>query len=216
MKQTVGRVWLAASKEPSRPILTHVAFDAEKGTLTATNSYIAARVPCEVEDGDVSGLIPAVALKESFGKSLRVADGFATLTLPDGERRWSVLADTQFPDVDKILGGAVEGLKFGLNPDLVQQLGLALCAGTSAHVPISLHPVNPLHAMRVTASRDAVGVIMPVRLPDVDRAAQVAFGMLDDDAAVIDAARAALAQIEQKRGKAKAAKVFRETLTAAA
>ena len=52
----------ACSADKSRPVLTSCYLDAEASVLVATDSYQLAVVPVEVEDGDVSGLVPAAAL----------------------------------------------------------------------------------------------------------------------------------------------------------
>jgi hypothetical protein len=211
MKATVGRIWEAASSDSSRPVLTHVRFDAEKATLLATNSYIAARVPCEVEPGDESGLIPAVAIKEAAGRSLRIADGKATLFLPDGERAWNLLTDGEFPDVEGVLDAApVAPTRFGINAGLLASLSAALGASPKHHQPVALHPVHPLKGMRIEAT-DATGVLMPVRIVDGGQPAAEPPD-LSDDGRVVAAARAAVAQLNQRRGKAKAAKAFRAAL----
>lgn len=212
MKATTGRIWEASSAEPSRPLLTGVMFDAVKATLTATNSYIAARVPCEVEDGDDSGIIPAVAIKEAKGRSLRIADGKATLTLPDGDRSWTLITGT-FPDCDSIFDNypAISS-PFGLNAGLLRQLSDALGCDTKNHIPVALHPVSPLKGMRVTAPREGEGVIMPVRIPGSDDAPFKAAADLGDDEAVIAAVRAAASAIDKRRGKKKAAQAFRDAL----
>jgi hypothetical protein len=218
MKATVGRIWEAASKDDSRPVLTHVSFDAKAGTLTATDSYILARVECEVEDGDESSLIPAAALKQAKGQSLRVSDGKATLQLPDGgERSWPLL-DGAFPDADKIFKQYPDGgFGFGVNPELVKCLGVALGAGGSRCLPIALHPLNPLRAIRVTTpSNGGLGLLMPVRLADAPSMKLTLGPDLHNDEAVIAAVRAATFALERKRGKAKAAKAFREVLATAA
>lgn len=212
VKATTGRIWEAASTEKERPILTGVMFDAVKATLTATNSYIAARVPCEVEDDDDSGLIPAVALKEANGRSLRIADGKATLMLPDGDRSWTLL-DGQFPDVDKIMAATPEAeLRFGVNPELMQSLAHALGCGGKSYVPLVLHPVSPLKGMRVAGPRVGEGVLMPIRIADTNDGALPTAPDLNDDEAVIAAVRAAAAAIDGRRGKKKAAQAFRDAL----
>lgn len=210
MIANVGRIWEAASKERGRPVLMHVSFDVEKATLTATNSYLAARVPCEVEDGDESGLIPADAIKTAAGKSLRIADGKATLKLPDGERTWPLLVGSKFPDVDKILADTPKAdVRFGLNARLLNDLGNAMGADTV----VALHPVHPLKGMLVTALPDTLGVLMPVRLPS-NGVAPVTPD-LSNDAAVLAGIEAAMSRINGRRGKKKAAQAFRDALKAA-
>src|SRR4051812_10454668 len=97
MRALVGRIWNAAATTDARPMLKGVYLDVETSTLTATDSYMAARVPCEVEDGDESGCIPVAALKEADGQSLRVSGGTATLTYLDGGTRTWKLIEGQFP-----------------------------------------------------------------------------------------------------------------------
>lgn len=213
MIATTGRIWEAASNESSRPVLCGVYFDAKAGTLTATDSYVMARVPCEVEEGDESGLIPAEAVKTANGKSLRVSDGKATLTLPDGERTWNLIEGTA-PDFDKILSDALTIEEpFGLNAELLKNLASALSRDKFS--PVVLHPVHPRKAIRVDAKEagGVEGLIMPV----IVRGGQVyeppapAPDLTDDDK-LIGAIKAAAAQLDKRRGKRKAAQAFREAI----
>lgn len=213
MKATVGRIWEAASTDPSRPVLAHVAFDAKQKTLTATNSYVLAQVPCEVEAGDESGLIPAEAIKAAKGESLRIADGKATLKLRDGERSWTLLANGTFPDVEKILNGYEKiDAPFGVNPKLLKELGDAL--GADSMSPIALHPTHPLKGILATGVREGIGVIMPVRLVGAPSLSEKPFALPDvtNDAAVIAGIEAAIATLGRRRGKKKAAQAFRDAL----
>jgi hypothetical protein len=214
VKATTGRIWEAASTDKARPVLACVMFDAKAATLTATNSYIAARVACEVEEGDESGLIPAEALKVANGKSLRVADGKATLDLGNGERSWTLLQQ-EFPNVDKYLTESPEiATPFGVNADLLRQLSDALGCGTKRNTPIALHPARPLKPMLVTSPRDGVGIIMPVRL--MSGSEPLVLPDLWDDDAVIDAVWAAVEKLDGRRGKKKAAQAFRDAMVARA
>lgn len=209
MRAHIGNIWKAVSKDEVRPVLCHVAFDAEKGTLTASDSYILAQVPCEVEPGDDSGLIPADAIREAEGRSLRVAGGKATLSLPDGERSWNLLTDGVFPDAEMLLSKAPSvPVRFGINAGLLARLSEALGAFPAAHEPVVLHPRHPLKPMRVE-TREAVGVVMPVRMSGVDVVEPPDFS---DDELVVAAAQAAVKQLKRRRGKARAAQAFREAL----
>jgi hypothetical protein len=215
MKATTGRIWKAASTEPNRPVLTHVYFDAKAGTLTATDSYIAARVPCLVEDGDESGLIPADALKTAAGESLQIADGKATLALADGgERSWPLLTSAKFPDLDKILGELPAGdVDYGLNTWLLHNLGQAMADTRMQDTKIVLNPRHPLHGIAARAfGSPAIGLIMPVRIPGEPK--EPANGKLDlaDDEALIAAVKAAQSMLDRRRGKKAAARKFRDVL----
>jgi hypothetical protein len=205
-----GRIWEAASTDSSRPVLTAISFDAVKGTLTATDSYVMARVPCEVEEGDESGLIPSEALKTAKGRSLTIAGGKATLALPDGERTWNLLDGTA-PNFDKILGDTPEiDAPFGLNADLLKKLALALNNGSLG--PLALHPVHPRKAIRVEAGKDGEGVIMPVIVRTDGAPLPPKPADLTDDDKLITAIKAATAQLDKRRGKRKAAQAFREAI----
>jgi hypothetical protein len=212
VKANVGQIWEAASTEPTRPILTGVMFDAGAGTLTATNSYIAARVPCEVEEGDESGIIPAEAIKTAKGESLRVAKGKATLQLGNGERSWTLIEGV-FPDVDKILATTPEAAtRFGVNPDLLRSLALALGCGGKSYTPLVLHPVSPLKGMLVAAPSEGVGVLMPVRIDGEKRDPLPTAPNIGDDEVLIAAVKAARAALDGRRGKKRAAQAFRAAL----
>lgn len=210
---TTGRIWEAASTDPSRPVLTGVYFDAKAGTLTATDSYVMARVPCDVEEGDESGLIPAEALKTANGASLKVADGKATLTLKDGERTWNLIEGTA-PDFDKILGDAQSiETPFGLNADLLKKLASALNRDKLS--PIALHPVHPRKGIRVDAkeAKGVKGLIMPVIVRDGPAYEPPAPAPdLTDDDKLIAGIKAAMAQLDKRRGKRKAVQAFREAI----
>lgn len=217
MIASTGRIWEAASKDESRPVLTGVWFDAEKATLTATNSYIAARVPCEVDEGDESGLIPAEAVRiAASGKvcrGLRVADGKATLQLPDGERIWTLLPGV-FPSMDKIFEQAKPAVRFGLNARLLHDLARAL--GCGADYPVVIHPTHPLKSILANGPRDdnCVGVLMPVRV-ERESGQILTPPDLSNDEAVVTAARAAISALDRRRGKARAAEAFRNALASA-
>lgn len=60
-----AKVSAAASRDYSRPALTYVHFDADRGELRATDSYIAVRMPVTPDPGDVSGWISPDALERS-------------------------------------------------------------------------------------------------------------------------------------------------------
>lgn len=216
MKATHGKIWEACSKNEARPVLTHVSFDAEAATLVATNSYIAARVACEVEEGDESGLIPAAAIKEAAGRSLRVAKGKATLAYENGEERsWPVLGpETMFPKFDE-LRGEKSDLRIGLNPDLFRQLGVALGGGGKSNVPLVIHPRAALRAMRVENSQGE-GILMPVRASESSNGARPAFEVLADDGSLLAAIDAAVAKISARRGRKAALAAFRKSIAEAA
>jgi hypothetical protein len=217
MKATTGRIWEAASKDPRRPVLMHVYFDAKAATLAATDSFILARVPCVVEDGDESGLIPADALKTAAGASLRIADGKATLALADGgERSWPLMATGAFPDVDGILNDHPAGdVSYGLNTTLLHNLSQALTGKGIGQTQVVLSPYHPERGIATRAfgnGTEAVGVITPLRLPGEQRHAANGKPNMADDDALIAAVKAAQSMLDRRRGKKAAARKFRDVL----
>ena len=207
MRVTTGRIWEVAATDESRPVLTCVYFDAKNGTLAATDSYIAARVPCDVDEGDESGLIPAEAVETAGGRSLLVRDGKATLSFGDGERTWNLVEGT-FPDLDEVFtNGAPAKVIVGLNADFLARLSKGLGGRGVARLSAS----HPRKAILVGAPpADVQGAIMPVVLADD---ATPSVPDLWDDDRVIAAARAAVALLDKRRGKKRAAQAFRDVLT---
>ncbi len=214
MIANVGRIWEAVSTDTSRLALTGVRFDAEAATLTATDTYIAAQVPCKVQEGDESGIIPAAALEEANGESLRIADGKAVLRMLDGERSWDLLAGPYPETIDKVLAdlaGAPPSNALALNGGLLQRLTLALLGSTTT--ALTLHPTHPLRAIRV-AMRNGQGAIMPARgAESTDEPLTLEDATFDaSDDAILRGVQAAVAALQSKKGKARAAQAFRDAL----
>ncbi len=213
MIATVGRIWEAVAHDVTRPILTAVRFNAEAATLTATDTYIAAQVPCKVEEGDESGIIPAVALKEANGKSLRIANGKAVLKLPDGERSWDLLEGAYPEAVDKVLAETPLANPIGLNAVLLQRLALALLG--DAKETLVLHPTHPLKAIRVAAMRNGQGVIMPVRVPastgEPLTLEATSFGETNNET-LLRGIQAGASALQGRKGKAAALRAFRKAI----
>jgi len=81
------KVAAAASKDQSRPALTGAWLDTAAGELRATDSYIAVRMPVEIDAGDADGWITADTLERSRKRDGGgiAANGSATVyTVPAG------------------------------------------------------------------------------------------------------------------------------------
>jgi hypothetical protein len=161
-----------ASKDAARPHLFSPHLDVEGKRLMACNGYALAIVPCEVEEGDQAGLVPAAACRAARGaKHVKaqaeqvVCDG-ATYARPQDE----------FPSVEHALPGFKEGddgtVTVGLTTDyliaLVKALGAAGRGGQIAltiKVPEKGKPVLDQVLVRpmVMADGPVIGVLMPVR-----------------------------------------------------
>lgn len=211
MIANVGRIWEAVATDTSRLVLTGVRFDAEAATLTASDTYIAAQVPCKVQEGDESGIIPAAALREANGGSLRIADGKAVLKLSDGERSWDLLAGPYPEAIDQVLADLAEAPlsnALGLNSELLRRLTLALLGNTKN--ALTLYPTHPLRAIRVIG-----GAIMPAGgsgSADEPLTLDESVGSMADDETLLRAIQAGAAALHGRRGKSAAVRAFRKAL----
>lgn len=125
-----------ASKDKTRPVLTAVHLDTERAVLESTDSYCLAAIPVTIEDGDVSGLIPAEAITAMQKAqrahryttlSMKCEEGTVTLETPDGSSSW-IRPVGQFPNVPQ-LTPAPEDLS-----GFVVRLNAAFLAKTAAAI----------------------------------------------------------------------------------
>ena len=172
----------AASKDASRPVLSHVYLNTENGTLEATDSYRAVVVPVEVEEGDESGLIPADALKAQRKASKYAAaslsvNGEIRLSTSEGEQSWRK-GEGQFPNIQRITPEERSSFRISLNPKFLLETARAL--GNDEQVvlefvrqsdktegeDVGAFP-NNLKPIRVTVPQggDSYGILMPIRIP---------------------------------------------------
>ena len=171
-----------ASRDKSRPVLSHVYLNTEKGRLEATNSFAAAMIPCEVEDGDESGLIPSDALKAQrkasrYYRSLSV-NGDIRLSTSEGEQSWKK-GEGQWPDFDRLTPEEFSGFRVSLNPKLLLELAQALGDPEKVVIEFALQGdktegegvgffPNNMRAMRITVpsgAEESYGILMPIRIP---------------------------------------------------
>ena len=172
-----------ASKDKARPVLTHVYLNAEKGRLEAANSYAAAMIPCAVEEGDESGLIPAEALKAQRKASRYSAaplsvNGDVRLSTSEGEQSWKK-GEGQWPDFDKLVPEEFSGFRVSLNPKLLLELAQALGDPEKVVIEFALQGdktegegigffPNNMRPMRVTVpsgTEESYGILMPILMP---------------------------------------------------
>ena len=172
-----------ASRDASRPVLTHVYLNAEKNRLEATNSYAAVLVPCETEEGDESGLIPAEALKaqrkaSKYSAASLSVNGDVRLSTPEGEQAWKK-GEGRWPDFDKLMPEEYSGFRIGINPKLLLELAQGIGSPENVVLEFALQGdktegegvgyfPSPLRAVRVTTTQGteaAHGILMPIRIP---------------------------------------------------
>ena len=172
---------LVASKEQHRPVLTNVHLDVDKGQVVATDSYMLARFPVELDEGDTSGPIPVDALKASrkpplklrtgedgvsirANRNVEVVQGEAPyLSVPRGD------VDYTFPNADSLFPAVLADFTIGLNAAKLAQLAKALgsdevvlqfTAGKDGN-PEALRPILVRPISR--GDDDPDGILMPIR-----------------------------------------------------
>ncbi len=173
----------ACSADRTRPVLTCAYLDVENRKVVATDSYVLAVLPCEIEEGDTAGLIPSAAFpalrkasKHEGGTlaangSARVVDPFEQTSQdfprPDGQYPdWQRLCALPEPSADDGGANATMGplAEFGINVAELAKLAAALGSDTVRIKVFS--PLKPLHVSPVgSGSRpDAFGIAMPFNL----------------------------------------------------
>lgn len=165
-----------ASKDKSRPVLTHAFLRIEegdsgrKGWLEATDSYKLARIPVEVEADDKEGFVPVSALKAAReAKTFEVAvNGDVVAEVEGGQLTLTQPKTGTFPDVPSILPKEKIAFEVGINATFLKDLTDAI--GAQENVRLSFvadddGKPNPLKPIQVgILGNDAIGLLMPVRL----------------------------------------------------
>ncbi len=156
----------AASLDTSRPGLENVYFDKDKCKLIATDGRRMAIIPCDPENGDVSGLVSPAALKEYRKQSKKA---LVSLELNGTQKvgAYSLERPTQeqngnFPNWEMVLPKASDKVTFeiGLNAELLVELAKAI--GSSDGV-VKLKFIDSLKVIQVSTSKGE-GLLMPVRV----------------------------------------------------
>lgn len=163
----------AADPKGLRPALHCTWLDVEKKRLYASDSYIMASVPVEVDEGDVSGQIPLAATKQARTNQRKSRMSNAVIDAPEGTIEVAMLGGKMIlnrgndskPEFKKIMTPKAKTkpvLSIGLNAELAARLQAALGAKQGLRLDI----YGPLEKIHVTALGDdeAVGVLMPIRL----------------------------------------------------
>ena len=171
-KEKIERV-TALSSEERRYVLTSVMLDVEKKRLLATNGYIAVVIPCEPDEGDVSGLIPATAFKlaRRFGIDCIKATGETILLSKVHAEEYCITIEIKrpigaFPNIDATIPQASGLPTFAVSLDRLSDVISAIVVGPGAAVGI--WPGKDLTTGAYVEYRQGHGVIMPVGLTTSD------------------------------------------------
>jgi hypothetical protein len=169
---------LCVSKDKQRPVLTHLYLRIVKGrgksakpvgTLEATDSYRAVRLPVTLDDGDTEGFIPADVYKAArkLGGWIQANDSLVTA---DGTT-YPRPALGQWPKLEQLWPAETAELEVGLNALFLWELAQAL---GSEQVRLRFMPtedgdpdngrailVEPLRGDGVAGGQ---GLLMPIKL----------------------------------------------------
>lgn len=180
---------LVASKDVARPVLTKVHLNVEQSVVEVTDSYMLARFPVELDEGDTSGPIPVDALKASRkapirGHSTRIAlNGDAECIMDSGgiESTYATFsresAGYTFPNCAQLIPENLSDFEIGIDAGKLLKLAKAMGdervrirftnnpatgEGNGHFGPSNLRPcvVRPIDA----TGDDATGILMPIRL----------------------------------------------------
>lgn len=149
--------------------------DVEASALVASDSYVLAIVPVEIEEGDASGPVPTAALIEARKRTKRrkgQRQGVSQIALngraevEDGEVSFKRPEIGKFIDWKKVADekkGAPLAV-FGLNPHKLVQVAEAMGCDRRGFLRIEVYgPLKPIHVSHANGAR---GVVMPVRIAD--------------------------------------------------
>ncbi len=161
--KNLGKIHLAA-RTPGKLVISNV--NVANGRAYATDGYIMARVPVELEDGDQDGLLSVEAIKEASKANRTIlANSVVTVTATKTGAQTTYARPMlgEFPNCDQIIPTEPGPFKVCLDAILLAKLAEAM--GTDGTVTLHLHPDNPLAVIYVTpddATNKSDGAIMPI------------------------------------------------------
>lgn len=184
---------LVASKDASRPVLTRVHLNAEQSVVEVTDSYMLARFPVELDEGDTSGPIPVDALKAARKPPNKYRDVSIALNGNAEVRQYgenpaepdtpylTVPRDVepyQFPDTLRLIPENLSEFEIGLDAGLLYRLAKAMGNervrirftnnpatgdGNGNFGPSNLRPYV-VRPADAYSDDDPIGLLMPIRL----------------------------------------------------
>jgi hypothetical protein len=224
------KITAACSTDKSRPVMCDLHLDAELGELQATDSFIAARIPVELEKGDTSG---PIAAKEIVAARKAKAESLKTPKRPKAKKD----QPPAYPNLAQLWPTGKEvgtpAFRVGLNASLLAKLaeaigtrdgqvellfpGFGKDTGPNPHRPIFVRASHAPDEVREDGPDGSVsapeGLIMPIRLVGADPAPPAAKANAKTKASSAGSARTASDRSEAAR---KAAETRRRNAAAAA
>lgn len=175
---------LVTSDDKKRYALTEPYLDVPGKRLIATDGRMLAITPVTVDDGDVSGYVPAAALelarKDKTRKGLSIEINCADpktvgVNTPNGNGTFPRLQDLTYPPVDQVMPKAdcpaeEEETTFAINPEMLWRLaqGLGLNKkSTPCQLVLTVRKSKAdgkvLGPIKVS-TKQGTGCIMPMRI----------------------------------------------------
>lgn len=149
-----------------RPALTDPWLDVKAEAVFASDSYIAARIPVHVDEGDSTGMLPMGAL-ELFERYGDRADGIVCKpsSLSFGDYTIKRPKVDKHADINAVIAKAQDKtpvFEIGLNAEFLAKLASAMGHGT-----VRLTFTGPREPVIVEGlSGEAIGLLMPIQLAD--------------------------------------------------
>lgn len=167
MKIPLTKIELACEKKANRYILNAVKYDVEGKRIIATDGYIVAVVPVEVEDGDVSCLIPVNAVTAMRKAKLPkvTLNGHVRIDSTDGSQEFTFVTG-QYPNVDAAMPSGEDYAgepTITLDAEQLLRLAKAIRSGDSAAVSLWIKDASSVVLVRGGKESEAFGAIMPKR-----------------------------------------------------
>lgn len=162
---------MACGKDASRPMLhdpwLEISPDGE-GTLYATDSYVAVRIPVGLDSGDTPGVVPVGVLKAARQGPMKhvLLNGDATAIGKDGTVSAPRPDDHDPPNLAQLFPEYPEtSVSFAINADNLVKIAKALGADLGVRITFNPHkPLGPIHVQPLAGARGE-GLVMPIRLP---------------------------------------------------
>ena len=166
MKLPAQKIETAAPKNDARYMLNSVYLNVETSELVVTDGRILVKHTVEVDDGDISGIIPL----EAFAYARQTKSERITTSIDDLVATAHVngatfpLIDGTYPDYTKVMPEAGE-VTIRLDLTLLEKIRKSLFerTGQTSKCVVSLQITDQNSSVRIETNDDNVAVIMPCR-----------------------------------------------------
>ena len=164
MKLPTQKIENAVDKNDSRYQIRGAYLDVTSGELVVTNGHILVKHVVEIDEGDVSGIIPLEAIEYARKtKAARITTS-ATHTYVNGAA--FPLVDGTYPDYERVIPKPSD-VTVVLDLTLLEKIRRAMFekATPNSACRVALHVTDPHNGVRVTPGDggEEVAVIMPCR-----------------------------------------------------